>query len=88
ENARPYPPDAIRRLNQFQYGATSPMYSGMPRFTQEAIWLRRPPLIEFVSVTPERDTYLWRLNPLQMKYGIRKFWAYDAYTVKLRVHKS
>ena len=87
ENARPYPPDAILRLNQFQSGASTPMYAGMPTFAQEDIWLRRPPLIEFFSVRPERDTYLWRLNPLQMKYGIRKYWAYDAYCIKLRVTK-
>lgn len=56
ENARPYSPDANLRLNPFQSGATSPMYADMPNFTLEANWRRRPPLIEFVSVKPERDT--------------------------------
>lgn len=90
ENARPYPPDAILRLNSLQSDAssTSPMYHGMPNITQEAIWLRRPPLIEFKSTIPEREPYLWRLNPLQMKYGVRKFWKYEAFTMKLRVHKG
>ena len=88
ENVRPYPPDAILRLNSYQNGSTSPTYNNMPTFTQEAIWLRRPPLIEFKSTIPEREMYLWRLNPLQMKYGVRKFWEYEAYTIKLRVHKA
>ena len=90
ENARPYPPDAILRLNSLQsdVSSTSPMYHSMPNITQEAIWLRRPPLIEFKSTIPERDMYLWRLNPLQMKYGVRKFWEYEAFTMKLRVHKG
>jgi len=88
ENARPYPPDAILRLNSYQNGSTSPTYNNMPTFTQEAIWLRRPPLIEFKSTIPEREMYLWRLNPLQMKYGVRKFWEYEAFTIKLRVHKA
>jgi len=88
ENVRPYPPDAILRLNSYQNGSTSPTYNNMPTFTQEAIWLRRPPLIELKSTIPEREMYLWRLNPLQMKYGVRKFWEYEAFTIKLRVHKA
>ena len=87
ENARPYPPDALRRLVQSQSGATSPMWPDIPYFTQEEIWLRRPPLIEFVGLTPTSDMWKWRLNPLQLKYGILKYWAFDAYTVKLRVEK-
>lgn len=87
ENVRPYPPDALRRLVQSQSGATSPMWPDIPYFSQEDIWLRRPPLIEFVGLSAESDARLWRLNPLQLRYGIRKYWAYDAYTVKLRVEK-
>jgi SAM-dependent methyltransferase len=87
ENVRPYPPDALRRLVQSQSGATSPMWPDIPYFTQEDIWLRHPPLIEFVGKTAETDMWIWRLNPLQLRFGLRRYWEFDAYTVKLRVEK-
>lgn len=88
ENVRPYPPDAIHRLCQVQGGATSPMYPGIPNFHQVDIWFRRPPLFEFVGFTPEEDMWLWRLNPMQQKRGIVKFWTFDSYIMKLRIKKD
>lgn len=89
ENARPYPPDALWRYALRPNGATSPMYAGMPRWRQEDIWLRRPPLFELISFARTgRNSAFARLNALQMKWGLTKRWTFDAYTVKLRVNKQ
>ena len=88
ENVRPYPPDAILRYSYGQEGATSPMYEKMPILRQEDIWFRRPSIINFKSY---RNSFLsslsTRLNHLQMKLYLRKYWSFDAYTIKLRVTK-
>ncbi len=88
ENTRPYPPDALWRYALQAHGATSPMYAGMPAWRQEGIWFRRPPLLEMVSFSNlNRNSVYGRLNALQLKLGLRRFWAFDAYTIKLRVYK-
>jgi len=53
-----------------------------------AIWLRRPTLIDFVSTIPELETYLSRPNPLQIEHGVREFWAYGAFTMKLKLYEA
>ena len=49
ENARPYPPSAIRALFGRRSGATSPMYPDLPNLEIDEIWLRKMPLIKFRS---------------------------------------
>lgn len=89
ENARPYPPDAIWRYALQQQGSTSPMYAAMPNIVQTGIWFRCPPLVELISFSNmTRNSVFARLNALQLKLGLRKFWAFDAYTIKLKVRKS
>jgi SAM-dependent methyltransferase len=89
ENARPYPPDAIRRYFNVRQGTTSPMFPNLPRFEQEAIWLRRPSLVEFYSSTNYLlDEACLLINRLQYKLFLRKYWAYDAYSIKLRCCKD
>jgi hypothetical protein len=88
ENTRPYPPDAIMRYALVQSGATSPMYPSMPAFRQEGIWFRRPPLIELLNLRSATINGLcYLLNHFQLRWRLRKFWAFDAYTIKLRIHK-
>jgi SAM-dependent methyltransferase len=86
ENARPYPPDALMRYFAERGGATSPMRRGIGTATLEYVWKRRPPLIEFHHSSDARWTgRLQLLNRSQMRFGLRKFWSYDAYIAKLRV---
>lgn len=89
ENSRPYPPDAIWRYALQQNDSTSPMYDSMPNIIQEDIWFRRPPLLELISFSNMRlNSVFARLNALQLKWGVRKYWAFDAYIIKIRVKKS
>lgn len=89
ENTRPYPPDAILRYCLRPDGATSPMYARIPDLVQEGIWFRRPPLIELISFSSRRRNDLYScLNRWQLIHGFRKFWAFDAYTIMLRVKKT
>lgn len=89
ENKRPYPPDAILRYCLRPDGATSPMYAKIPELVQENIWFRRPPLIELVCFSSKIRNNLYScLNRWLMIHGIRKFWSFDAYTIKLRVKKT
>jgi SAM-dependent methyltransferase len=85
ENARAYPPDALRRLFAPAHGASSPMYDRMPRLQQERIWLRHPPLLEFEFTTHHMLDRLGGLvNRLQYRIFLRKYWAYDAYVICFR----
>jgi len=85
ENARPYPPDAIRRYFASQGGVVSPMYPDIPLMEQEEIWLRRTPLIEFYSSTNHMLARISLvLNRIQYSLFLRKYWGYDSYSVKLR----
>lgn len=82
ENARAYPPDALRRLFASLNGASSPMFKGTPSLIQRRIWLRRPPLIQFYSaVNHTRDRMAGVINKLQYRIWLRKYWAFDAYVV-------
>lgn len=82
ENARAYPPDALRRLFSSINGASSPMFGRMPVLHQKQIWLRRPPLVELYSaVNHTRNQVSGVLNKLQYRLGLRKYWAFDAYVI-------
>ena len=85
ENVRAHPPDAIRRYFGSRRGSASPMYKGLPPLKQEDIWLRRPALVEFYSSTNHNiNAACGLINRLQHKLFLRKYWAYDAYAIKLR----
>ena len=85
ENVRPYPPDALWRYFAMAQGASSPMYPNMPRLSQEAIWLRHPPLVELFSSTSKNiDGLSSIINMIQYRICFRKYWRYNSYTVKLR----
>lgn len=89
ENVRAYPPDAIRRYFGKRLGVTSPMYPDMPPLFQEEIWLRRPALVELYSSTNYLvDGACMLLNRLQHDIFLRKYWRYDAYSIKLRCLKK
>jgi SAM-dependent methyltransferase len=86
ENVRPYPPDALHSLlNSEQRGASSPMWAAIPKVDTLGIRLRHPPLIEFAF---RASRHLMRvsaaLNGLQMGLGLKKYWAYNSYTLALR----
>ena len=87
ENVRPYPPDAIMRLIGKAKGSQSPMFPGLPVLAIEDVVFRRPALVEFYGSTPSRARYSAVLNSLQRQNHLRKYWSFDAYTMKLRVHK-
>ena len=90
EVVKPYPPDALWSLcNQVRVGATSPMFPGTPPLKQEAIRLRRTPLLDIQSRTdPVLEGRCQSLRFLQLRLWIVNPFAYDAYTVKLRNHKA
>jgi len=80
ENVRAYPPDAIRKLFNSIYEASSPMYPSMPKLRQSYIWLRRPPLFELSSPAfHDLNRLFGIINLLQYRLFIRKYWTFDAY---------
>jgi SAM-dependent methyltransferase len=82
ENARAYPPDALRKLFAPLNGASSPMFARMPVLAQKRIWLRRPPLIEFYSAANHTlNRISGVVNKLQYRLGLRKYWTFDAYVI-------
>jgi SAM-dependent methyltransferase len=88
ENVRPYPPDALHVYGARQHGASSPMFPGMPHFTQEEIWLRRPPLLELWSArSHDLNRVLGLVNRVQYAAGLRKYWLFDSYVIKLKLQK-
>jgi SAM-dependent methyltransferase len=85
ENVRPYPPDAIYRLLFGRAkGSSSPMWPNIPELKVRGIRLRRPPLLEleFPASRPLARVG-GALNGLQMGLRIRKYWAFNAYTLAL-----
>lgn len=88
ENARPYPPLAIRGM--FRVASTStetaPTYRGLPTDVfQEAIWFRRPALFDFLG---QRSHWAAAagglLNGIQIRFFLRKYWTFDGFIIKLR----
>lgn len=86
ENARPYPPMAVLNMFASQKEEQSPMWAGMGKMPEfVSIRLRRPALIEFESTSSLiLRRYASVLNALQYGLYLRKYWAYDAYTLVLR----
>ncbi len=90
ETRRAYPPHAIRSMIRSPasiYSAPSraPTYHENLRISQEGIWLRRPALFEIDLPHSEfSDGCASMLNLIQHRLGLRKFWAYNGYVMKLR----
>lgn len=84
ENVRAYPPQALSVYFAPQRGAQSPMYPNMPLLKQEAIWLRRPPLIPLRSARRTTNRVCGVLNRIQYRLLLRKWWTYDAFVIAFR----
>ena len=88
ENVRPYPPDVFERYSYKQNDSTSPMYASFPNIQKRAIRFRRPPLFDLVHFKFKAlGSLCARINLLQLKIGLQKFWSFDAYTIKLIIKK-
>jgi len=88
ENARPYPPLAIRNMFRRPTGATetAPTLRGLPSdVKQEGIWFRRPALIDVLGHSSHTLAAICGLlNGIQYRFLLRKYWAFDGYIIKLR----
>ena len=89
ETFRAYPPHAIRSMiRQPQHlidPSTAPTYSEAPLLEQEAIWMRRPALIDINwQKTEMLEGIGIILNLLQHAVFLRKYWSYNGYVMKLR----
>lgn len=86
ENARPYGPQAIQRLFSGQKGEQSPMWQHMPARPEiVALRKRRQPLFELASDSSWSVQRIFSIiNALQYGFYLRKYWAFDAYTLVMR----
>ncbi len=89
ETCRAYPPHAIRSMIRQPQDiidpSTAPTYAETPQLSQEAIWMRRPALIDFNwQKTEILEGVGIMLNLLQHAVYLRKYWNYDGYVMKLR----
>lgn len=88
ENARPYPPIALRNLfkTASEDTETAPTFRGLPQdVKQEAIWFRRPALFEVLGHSSHRAAAIGSmLNGLQYRALLRKYWDFNGYVIKLR----
>ena len=88
ENARPYPPLAIRGMfrEASSVTETAPTVNGLPTdVQQEAIWFRRPPLVDLLGQSSHELSAMGGiLNGIQHRLLLRKYWDYDGYIIKLR----
>ncbi len=84
EVSRPYPPEALYRMIHASSSPRSRLGTEVGGVTFKDIHFRRPPLLNFRFVRSER---MWHaasvLNSLQFFCGLRKFWAYQGYTLVL-----
>lgn len=79
EDFKPYPPKALR-------GLLASEFKGLAR--QEDIWFRRPALIEFQGQASDMAAARARvLNGFQIGVGLRKYWSFDHYAMKIRNSK-
>ncbi len=92
ENARPYPPIAIRGMFAIpnKDTETSPVVTDLPSdVTQLGIWFRRPALIDMLGQSSYKLNGFYNLlNGLQYKLFLRKFWTFDAYIICLQNSKK
>lgn len=89
ETFRAYPPHAIRNMIKQPQNivgpSTAPTYAGTPLLSEEAIWMRRPPLIDFNwQKTEMAEGVGIMINLLQHAVYLRKYWDYNGYAMKLR----
>jgi len=84
EVSRPYPPEALFRMIHASTSPRSKVGTEVTGVKFRAIHFRRPPLLQFRFVGSER---MWHaatvLNSLQYGCHLRKFWAFDGYTIVL-----
>lgn len=93
ENTRPYPPCVFYFMSTPQASEdkprNNPMWEDMPEFEPIKISYRRPPLYHFMMYGSRNRLRLsYALNGLQCKFGIKKYWAFDAYTIVLENRKK
>jgi len=93
ENSRPYPPSVFYSMSSQQPSAEkprlNPMWEDMPQFEPVALNYRRPPLYYFMMYgSRNRLRVSAALNVLQCKFGLRKYWTFDAYTIVLENRKQ
>lgn len=93
ENSRPYPPSVFYGISSDQPSAdkprSNPMWEDLPSFEPIAIDYRRPPFFYFMMYgTRNRMRISALLNMLQVKFFIRKYWTFDAYTIVLENRKE
>jgi hypothetical protein len=93
ENSRPYPPSVFYSMSSQQPSAKkprlNPMWEDLPQFEPVDINYRRPPLYYFMMYgSRNRMRISAALNVIQCKFGLRKFWTFDAYTIVLENRKQ
>jgi SAM-dependent methyltransferase len=93
ENVRPYPPSVFYSISVSQASIdkprNNPMWKDMPQFEPIDINYRRPPLYYFMmDGSRNRLRVSAALNVLQCKFGLKKYWTFDAYTIVLENRKK
>jgi SAM-dependent methyltransferase len=93
ENSRPYPPCVFYSMSTPQASAekplNNPMWEDMPQFEPIDINYRRPPFYYFMMYgSRNRLRVSAALNALQHKFGLKKYWTFDAYTIVLQNRKQ
>jgi SAM-dependent methyltransferase len=93
ENSRPYPPSVFYAMSSWQPSMDktrlNPMWEDLPQFEPIEINFRRPPLYYFMMyASRNRLRISAALNVLQCKFGLKKYWAFDAYTIVLENRKQ
>lgn len=92
ENARPYPPIAIRNMFKKPNANTesAPTFSGLPSdVKQEDIWFRRPPLIDIIGYSSHTMSAIGNLlGGIQYVLLLRKYWDFNGYIIKFRNSKK
>jgi len=89
ENSRPYPPSVFYGMSTPQASEgkprNNPMWEDQPQFEPVAFNWRRPPLYYFMMYgSRNRMRVSAALNVLQCKFGLKKYWTFDAYTIVLQ----
>ncbi len=93
ENSRPYPPGVFYLISVPQASSekpkNNPMWEELPQFEPVHISYRRPPLFYFMMYgSRNRMRISAALNALQCKFGFKKYWTFDAYTIVLENRKN
>jgi ubiquinone/menaquinone biosynthesis C-methylase UbiE len=88
ENSRPYPPCVFYYMSVPQASSekpkNNPMWEELPQFEPVDIKYRRPPLYYFMMYgSRNRLRISAALNVLQCRFGLKKYWSFDAYSIVL-----